>query len=259
VDQISNETTCKRFVLKHHYSGSIPPAIASFGLFEATGVVQSRLVGIACFTVPMNWGAKEAALLQPEERPAELGRFVLLDEVGANAETWFLSRALRGFAAAKRSPNGEGGTKARHPICVSYSDPVPRTSEDGRITFRGHFGHVYGPAGGGIYTGRGSRKTIWLCRDGSALVARTLNKLRASESGDAHVYRMMLAAGAPRMKSNENPRSYVERALRDGPFRRILHAGNHRYIFTLGSYARQRTLKTALQTDLPYPNRTDVC
>jgi len=55
----------------------------------------------------------------------ELGRFVLLDEVGYNGETWFLARCLEELR--RRAFRG----------VVSFSDPMPRTSRDGRTVLPG--------------------------------------------------------------------------------------------------------------------------
>ena len=258
VEEIANEAQCKPFVLRHHYSASFPAAICSFGLFEASPARASRLVGIACFSVPMNALAEDRARLAAGEATCELGRFVLTDEVGCNAESYFLRRALRGLAASRRVSDGRGGTAPKYPIVVSFSDPVPRVDAQGRVTFRGHYGHAYGQASHATYRGRGSPKTMWSCRDGSALVARTLNKLRNGESGAGHVYRLLASHGAPAIRPGEGDKDYVARALRDGPFRALRHKGNHRFAWATGTHARRKALRAAMDANLPYPTHTDM-
>jgi hypothetical protein len=261
VEQIANETAAKPFVLAHHYSGSFPAAIASFGLFERSGPSPAALVGVATFSVPMGISAALTALLDPEERTCELGRFVLLDHVGSNAESWFLSRARAGLAAAKRIP---GTNRPMYPVCVSFSDPVPRSDAAGRLLFVGHFGRIYqgGTDGGagtgmGVYTGRGAAKVMWLTRDGHSLVDRTLNKLRNEEVGARHVYELLRGHGADPRRPLEGNNDYVARVLREGPFRRVSHRGCHRYIFTAGSHKRQRDIRASIGPAKAYPRFTD--
>jgi hypothetical protein len=64
-------------------------------------------------------------------RPAcELGRFVLLDHVGSNAETWFLSRARPGLALAKRIASTN---RPMYPVCIGgLKIPVLRYGTFGR-------------------------------------------------------------------------------------------------------------------------------
>ncbi len=266
VDEIPNETVAKRFILQHHYARSFPAAIASFGLFRTAAVGASELVGVATFSVPMNFSQTLQGLLRDGERICELGRFVLLDEVGSNAETWFLARARRAFGVSRRHPvAAAGSTVETYPLLVSFSDPVPRTDLAGLVMFHGHLGRIYqgdrdGGAGTGmgLYTGRGTAKTMWLAPDGTSLVDRTLNKLRNGESGEEHVYRLLLSHGAPRRECLEPGPDYVRRALVEGPFRRVRHRGNHRYIFIAGGHKRRRDLRGAIGEGLPYPRITDV-
>ena len=135
----------------------------------------------------------------------------------------------------------------------------------GRVIFHGHLGRIYqGDRDGGVgtgmglYTGRGSAKTMWLAPDGTSLVDRTLNKLRNGESGEDHAYRLLLSYGAPRRECLEPGPAYVQRALADGPFRRVRHRGNHRYIFVAGGHKRRLELRGVIGEGLPYPRLTDV-
>ncbi len=65
----------KTFVIEHHYAGSMPAAMESYGLFWG-----GLLVGTAVYSYPMNDGVL-ARLPCDREEAAELGRLVLLDRV----------------------------------------------------------------------------------------------------------------------------------------------------------------------------------
>jgi hypothetical protein len=73
----------KPFVLGTHYLGSMPSDKRNYGLFETAG---GRLVGVAVLSYPTS--EKTIPSVFPDPNPSEaadLGRFVLLDEVPANA------------------------------------------------------------------------------------------------------------------------------------------------------------------------------
>jgi hypothetical protein len=75
----------KPFVLEHHYLGSMPSVRRCYGLFEAA---QARLVGVAVLSYPTSERTIPAVF--PELNPleaADLGRFVLVDEVPANGDS----------------------------------------------------------------------------------------------------------------------------------------------------------------------------
>ena len=94
VERMPGDREAKAFVVEHHYSGSYPAARERFGLFRA-----GELAGVAVFSVP----AQPKALdILPGDAVGklELGRFVLLDQVPANGESWFIARCfeqLRGL------------------------------------------------------------------------------------------------------------------------------------------------------------------
>jgi hypothetical protein len=50
VAAIADDTTAKRFVLDHHYSGTYPAARRRFGFYHR----ERGLVGVAVFSVPQN-------------------------------------------------------------------------------------------------------------------------------------------------------------------------------------------------------------
>jgi hypothetical protein len=80
----------------------------------------------------------------------EVGRFVLLDEVPVNGETWFLARA---FAALAR--DGVEGV-------LAFADPEPRATADGTVVFPGHVGTIY-QAHNAVYRGRARRARCTCC------------------------------------------------------------------------------------------------
>lgn len=89
VAPIADDTTARAFVRAHHYSGSYPAARFRIGLYGNVGALE----GVAVFSMPAN----EAALaVLPGERLSrvELGRFVLIDAVPGNGESWFLARCF---------------------------------------------------------------------------------------------------------------------------------------------------------------------
>ena len=239
------------FVLAHHYSGSYPAAIAAYGLYERIAPFQDDLVGVAVFSVPMQPRAADA--YGADGLPfCELGRFVLLDRVGGNGETWFLTRAMRQLGLDKRDAAG----RALYGLCLAYSDPVPRTDANGVVRFAGHYGGIYS-SGPGIYVGRGSARTHWLTREGAIVSPRALSKLRNGERGDRATYEHLRAQGAPPIEIGEAPADYVRRALREGPFRQLRHRGNHAYVLPLGSHANRHLVRTRMDRGLERPSRTD--
>jgi hypothetical protein len=113
----------------------------------------------------------------------ELGRFVRLDNVPANGETWFLARC---FEQLKREDLVG---------VVSFSDPVPRRTREGTIVHPGHIGTIY-RAFNGCYLGLGVRRTLLLLPDGSVLNVRTVQKIRRMERGWKYAAALLERFGA---------------------------------------------------------------
>src|SRR5260370_29472442 len=84
-----DESTAKTFVLINPYSGSYPSARFRFGLYRG-----GKLCGTAVFSHPCNDLVLTNVFPGPAVSAVELGRFVLLDSVPANGETWFLARCF---------------------------------------------------------------------------------------------------------------------------------------------------------------------
>jgi hypothetical protein len=235
-----DERPAKEFVVAQHYSRSYPAASRRFGLF--TG---GDLVGVAVFGVPMQY--RVLTLCFPELTPVtealELSRFVLLDEVPANAESWFLARCFEQLAAV-----GLAGI-------VSFSDPVPRIA-NGVVVMPGHRGTVY-QASNAVYTGRGAPATKIVLPDGTTLSNRSMSKVRGSEVGAEYVIDRLVGFGARRPRPMESPHGWLRDALTDVGAHRIRHRGNFRYAFRLGSKAQRRHVRIA-PAPLPYPKEIDA-
>lgn len=147
-------------------------------------------------------------------------------------ETFFLKRALRSLARDKQRDD----RRPLYDLCLSYSDPVPRTTAAGHLIHAGHLGSIY-IAASSIYCGRGKPRTHWLTRDGSIVSPQALSKLRNGERGATYAYEFLRLHGAPAMAPGEAEADYIKRALQEGPFRRMRHNGNHAYVFPCGTHA----------------------
>ena len=231
VAAIPADTPVKQFVLAHHYSRTYPAARFRFGLYAPGG----ELHGVAVFSHPCNQAVLTRLFPSPPIDYVELGRFVLLDEVPGNGESWFLGRC---FDLLRRECGIVG--------VVSFSDPQPRTAEDGRVVFPGHVGTIY-QAHNAIYLGRGTPRTLRLLPDGTVLSERAVQKLRQRDRGWRYVADRLVAAGADDPPAQGDPRVWARRwiARLTRPLR---HPGNHRYAWGLHRFA-----KAALPAGLPYP------
>lgn len=224
VAALDRDTEAKAFVVEHHYSRSFPAARFRVGLFEA-----HEMVGAAVFSVPCRPAVLSNAVpgIEPDAG-VELGRFVLLDRVPGNAETWFLARA---FAELRRQ-----GLEA----IVSFSDPVPRQSVDGSVVFPGHLGTIY-QAHNAVYLGRGPVRSIRLLPDGTVYSARSISKVRAGERGWRYAARILEQHGATPAPEDLEARRVWLATWVTSLTRTLRHGGNHRYAWPL-KRAAQRAL-----------------
>ncbi|MBL0931799.1 MAG: hypothetical protein IBJ15_17000 [Alphaproteobacteria bacterium] len=220
------EREAKAFVVAHHYSASYPAARLAVGLFEGR-----KLAGVAVFSVPM----RDAVLTRwtglDRTRACELGRFVLLDRIPGNAETWFLARAM-GCVRREKSIDA----------IVAFSDPMIRRDTTGRVVMPGHVGGIYASASA-FYAGRSRARKLWLDADGRVVSERALSKLARDERGAERVYARLRAAGAPARVPFESGDAYIARALTSGPFERRAHPGNHAYLLACGAPSVRRRLR----------------
>lgn len=233
--EIADDTTARDFILTHHYSNSYPAARFRMGLYH-----RGELVGVSVFSHPCSDKVLTNVFPVQATEAVELGRFVLLDEVPGNGETWFLARA---FDILKRK--GIAGV-------ISFSDPMPRMNIAGDLVFHGHYGTIY-QAKGGVYLGRGSARTLRLLPDGKVFSDRAAQKVRKGERGWRYAAAQLESFGAP-----QAPEDAIERLrwLRDSLkllTTSVHHKGNHKY-----AWALRRDIRGALPISLPYPKTTDM-
>jgi hypothetical protein len=227
VASIESDRVAKSFVLFHHYSATYPAARERFGLYR-----HGELVGVAVFSQPSN-NATLAIFPGTPRESYELGRFVLLDEVPGNGETWFLARCFEQLRA-----RGAVGV-------VSFSDPFPRATAAGRRVFPGHVGTIY-QASNAVYLGRARAEKLLLLPDATTLHRRTLAKIVSGEKGSHYAVEKLVAQGADPLGA-QDPREWLAYWL-PRLTRSLHHPGNHKYAWTL-----QRRHRRALGASQPYP------
>lgn len=153
VDVIDTRRVAAPFVKQHHYSASMPVAQLSVGLFRNGPAGSSELVGVCVFSVPVNDASvAKSAGLQTPRAACDLGRLVLLDDVGGNGETFLVARALR---LLRRE-------RPQILSVISYADPVRRVDLAGRAFLPGHVGTLYAVMGS-LYGGAPARGPISSC------------------------------------------------------------------------------------------------
>lgn len=219
----------KAFVAQHHYQGTFSADRRRFGLYR-----RGELVGAAVFAQPTHGNVPV------------LSRFVLLNEVPGNGETWFLGRC---FAGLEREPASEG-----FEVVDSFSDPVPRTTIDGHTVMPGHVGTIY-QAFNGQVVGRSKPDTIWLLPDGRALQRRSTAKLTGLVHERERTWRSaaapLIAAGADPLRDDEDGAAWLKR-WRPKLCRPMRHPGNWKYTWGLTRAAKRAV---AQLPDLDYPKR----
>jgi hypothetical protein len=226
------------FTARHHYAGKAGGYLANFGLY-----LGEQLVGIASLT---NAGFERVLLkafpkLVPYRESAELGRFVLTDEVPANAESWFLAEAFRQAAAL-----GFRGI-------VSHSDPVARFDAQGNQTMPGHIGTIY-QASNATYTGRADGRTIWHLPTGRVFNEQEIGKIRQQKQGHEYSEEVLRSFGASPRRRRESGLDYWRRARTEAGCTSTRHPGNHRYQFALGDRRQRRSVSLGFG-QLPYPKK----
>jgi hypothetical protein len=161
----------------------------------------------------------------------ELGRFVLLDRVGFNGETWFLRRALRQL----------GSQLPALRAVLSFSDPLRRVTAAGVEVTPGHVGQIYQALSAG-YMGIGDKRRHYMARSsGMFFSPRAMQKIRAQSRGHEYATRMLLDMGAPAREVGEEPAAWLMRALHSEAFVPVQHPGNHAYVWSLHTPPRRMT------------------
>lgn len=218
-----SDSETRAFIVAHHYSGTLPAARFRYHLHR-----HGVLVGAAVFSHPTNDLTLTNVFGGKATESVELGRFVLLDDVPGNGETWFLGRC---FELLK--PEGLRGV-------LSFSDPLPRRAASGQLITPGHVGTIY-QAFNGLYLGRGAARRMRLLKNGQVLSPRALSKIRSKERGWEYAVGQLVAAGAPEPVSGKQHRlqnwlkKWLPRVSVSVP-----HHGNHRYAWT---FDRSRELR----------------
>lgn len=237
---IAEDAPVKAFVETHHYSRSYPAAILRAGLFHG-----SELVGVAVFGVPMQSKVLTNAFpgLEPYTESLELSRFVLLDQVPANSESWFLAQAHRLIA-------GEGVRGV-----VAFADPVPRFLPDGKVLSPGHVGTIYQASNGCHTRDRSTARTLLLGPDGRVFSARSIQKIRVQERGHDYAERQLVEWGAAPMLPSEDSVAWLRHAVTEAGIRRLRHPGNFRYLFRVGRTRGERTRVVFGMESAPYPKK----
>ena len=237
-----DQKPARAFVETHHYSSSYPFALARVGLFQGR-----RLVGVAIFSTPINSNAVRRYAGLDAALGVELGRFILLNRVPYNAESFFLAGA---FAHLRREMPD---VKA----VIAYSDPVPRATASGELIMPGHVGTIY-QAGNGRYVGRSSSQTMYLTDRGVALSTRGLSKIRRQEYGAASAEKRLRQLGAPARRLHQHPAEWIDELLAGTTFRKLRHPGNHVYVWPLGTTRAKRMTLANCAPGKAYPKSLDA-
>lgn len=246
VAYMPSDNEAKAFVNQHHYEGGFPAARFRYGLYSRRG----ELCGVAVYAVPGGNKAtfkdfpfvtvkrdeetRKITAIDGAEFCVALSRFVLLDQVEANAESWFIARCHE----LLRRTDVRG--------IVSFSDPFPRTNRAGEQTFAGHVGCIY-QATNAVYVGRSRAETKLLFPDGTMVAGRSKSKLASRDKGAGAFARTLEQHGAPPLRPWDDMVTYVKAWL---PLitRPIRHTGNHKYVWALHRRDRKR-----LPDSLAYP------
>lgn len=231
----------KLFVQTHHYSKSFVAARYTYGLFSRhvtedhwqTQGLAPQLAGVAAFSVSQHPAVVTNVFPGNPKDSVELGRFVLLDHIKANAETYFLSRCHE--LLKKEGIRG----------VVAFSDPEPRTSRSGNTIWPGHYGIIY-HAGNSVFLGKSSPKTLYIFDDCSTLDRRTISKIRNHESGFKYACKLLTDRSAD--EPWPDSKAWLDYWLPRLTTKRF-HRGNFRFAWSLCNRVYPRG------TRLPYPKQ----
>ena len=232
VARIVSSNEASSFVERHHYAATCSSTAHRFGLY-----CRGELVGVACFGPPASENVRKKVfpMLTPKNF-ASLGRFVLVDSVPGNGESWFIARC---FELLREK--GIVGIE-------SCADPEPRAAMDGGIVFRGHLGTIY-CATNGRYIGKTNPSTLRLLPDGTCLSNRSSGKLVRGERGSSHPIDQLERWGAEPLELGEDPHEWLA-FWRDRLTTTMRHRGCHRYIWCLDRRRRRELLQAPA---LAYP------
>lgn len=240
----------KQFVQEHHYSGTYPSTRLQIGLYRDGDDGGHELCGVAAFGVPMSNAVfaryiDEATIYDS----IELSRFVLLDDVPANGETWFLSQSFG------KSGGILGESLPDISSVLAFSDPVKRTTTLGETVMPGHIGTIY-QAHNGQYLGRSHPKRMVLTANGKSVNQRMLSKLRNAESGQDYARKWCETHTGLVQHAEESNRAYIERMIAE--LRTLKHPGNHAYAWAVGNRKVRKDTETRFKPSRDYPKSKDA-
>lgn len=214
-------TAVKAFVEQHHYAGTCGPTAHPFELYR-----RGALVGAACFGPPPSLNAHRAVFPTLDQREAvSLSRFVLIDSVPGNGESWFLARCLdvlrrRGVVAVE-----------------TCADPI-----------HGHVGTIY-QATNARHIGCTRPSLRHVFDDGVVFSDRAASKAVRGERGRAYAIAQLVRRGA-RWPEPGEPIAQWLACWRSTLTARQRHPGNFRYVWCLERRRRREVLRAPA---LPYP------
>jgi len=202
-----SKADAKIFVQAHHYSKSFPAARFCYGIFSRyvtpehwnTYGLVPQLAGVAVYSVPRHPNVLTNVFPGDPNDSAELGRFVLLNHLPLNCETYFISRCNE---LLKRK--GILGV-------VAFADPNIRVQKNGNKILSGHIGTIYSALGKSLFIGRSKPSYLHMFDDGTTLDPRALSKIRNRESGFNYASNLLTSRGADEPWAN--PKLWLEHWL----------------------------------------------
>lgn len=236
------DRVAKPFVVAQHYSGTYPATRLAIGLFRGRSAAPAELCGVAVFSVGIQPRSIPAYTGFASHQGVELGRFVLLDDVGFNGETWFLRRA---FEALRSTLSGVE-------VVLSYADPMERRDPiTAHVQKPAHYGTIY-QASNAVFAGRARPGTLVATRAGQLISRRALSKITLGESGREYALQQLSAAGVPIPVSGEDPSVWLSRMYDTRILQRVRHPGNFAYVFGLTRSAKA-AVRAHTGVGSPYP------
>lgn len=134
------------------------------------------------------------------------------------------------FRLAALSPHSRGRTARGPRDCqlLRQADPMQRVTAAGQIAMPGHVGTCYQSTGArlprcGAVAPRAPRCSTPRAGSFPSVPGPSCATTRRARSTPTPSW---IAAGAPRRRMGESGRDYVDRATKEGPFRRVKHPGN---------------------------------
>ena len=127
-------TTAKAFVERHHYAGSCSSSSHTFGLYE-----RGELAGVAVFGALVSMNAHRFVFGDLGTKEAvTLGRFVLVDSVPGNGESWFIASCFAMLRERRDTPLGVGVVDDAHGRFGHRGALAGREREQLRLVGHGH-------------------------------------------------------------------------------------------------------------------------